>query len=206
MNFKPSKLVWICMALVIVLNVFMFFHDPLKFSNSKKCIYLTCRKYSLIFALVILGLDLCHGVGLTFINPLPYTPTFWFIPFTILAVMIILLNFNESTIVVKDNNFNPLPELFFTKTVRIIFRSVIALLYLILFIMRYATEAVPTLGVQPKLERFFFNRFGGLTPGNQLLFFLSWLTIFTLPLAGFRLYQEITYHPTKYNQPLGWNR
>ena len=206
MKLQPSYLVWISVTLVLLLNIFMFFMDQYKYSNSQKCLNLTCRKYSLIFALVILTLDLCNGFTITHINPLPYIPRFWYIPVSILATMVILLHYNESEIVVKDTSFQPLPEFFFTHNVRIIFRAFITLLYLIIFMSRYLTESLPTIEVQSKLERFVYSKFGGLHYNNKICFMLSWITIFTIPLAGFRLYQEITYHPTKYNLPLAWIR
>lgn len=206
MNLKPSYIVWISLVLVLFLNIFMFFHDQFKYSNSRKCLFLNCRKYSLIFALTIFGLDMINGMCTTFINPLPFTPIYWFIPVAILGTMVILLHLNETSIVVKDSTFSPPPEFFMNHNVRIIFRSVIILLYLILFMSRYITESLPTIDIQSFPEKYIYSKFGGLRESNKIWFFLSWITIFTIPLATFRLYQEITFHPTKYNQPLAWTR
>lgn len=205
MELTPSYLTWSILALILILNPIIFFNDPFKYSNSSKCLHLTCRRYSLIMALVILAIDMILAISLTLINPLPYLPKFWFIPYTIIVFMIILLHFNESKIVVKDKRFTPPPEFFFRKKTRIVCRAILASLYLLIIVARFASESQPTISTQTKPERFLYNRFGGLHSQNVIPFFLSWLTIIALPVAGLRLYQEITYHPSKYNQPLAWH-
>ena len=203
---ETSYLTWFFLILVMILNIVMVFHDPLKYSISKKCLLLPCRQYSLILSLVTLTLDLMIGISLTYLNPIPFVPKIWFIPVGIIYLMVVLLHFNQSDIVFQDHSFKPPPETFFKKTTRIIFRSIILSLYLFILIGRIASETRPTLSTQPLAEKFIYNRFGGFSSQNYFIFFISWVTILTIPLAGIRLYQTITYHPTKYNQPLAWNQ
>lgn len=206
MPFPPNYFVWGLVALLLFLNILIFFHDPLVYAHPQKCLFLRCRTYSLVYALAILFLDLCLVIGLTHIAGPTYLPTYWYIPFALLATMIILLRFNETQVTSKENRFTPLPLYFFRKNGRIIIRSIILALYLIIILVRYLTEAQPTIPTQNLAERFFYNRFGGLSQKNSLLFLLSILTVFSIPLAIFRLYQEITFHPTIYNLPLAWHR
>lgn len=203
---ETSYLTWFFLILVIILNLIMVFHDPLKYSISKKCLLLQCRKYSLALSLITLTLDLLIAISLTYINPIPFLPKIWYIPVAIIAFMVILLHYNESQVVFKDHSFKPPPEFFFKKTTRIIFRGIILALYLFLFIGRFASETQPTISTQPFIQRVFYNRFGGFGSHNYLLFFISWITLLTIPLASIRLYQSITYHPTIYHQPLAWNQ
>ena len=203
---EPNYIVWGLASILVIFNILMFFHDPLVYANPKKCLFLQCRQYSLVYALATLFLDLCLLVGLTHIAGLPYLPTYWYIPFGILAVSIILLQFNTTTVAAKEHRFTPLPIYFFRKNGRIVFRSIILTLYIVIFVSRYLVEAQPTIPTQPRVERFFYNRFGGLSQRNSIFFLLSLLTIFSIPLSAFRLYQEITFHPTIYNLPLAWHR
>lgn len=208
MDLEPSYLTWGLLGPLLILNILIFFHDPYKYSNSQNCLELPCRPYSLTTALFTLFLDLCLAASLTHINPLPFLPTFWYIPFGIIAIMIILLHFNESNVVVKDKRFNPPPEYFFKKPVRMVIRGVITILYLLIITARLSSETIPTLKLEtlPFSHRFLYNRFGGLNANNMVPFFLSWLSILALPIAIIRLYQTIKYHPSDYNQPLPWNK
>jgi hypothetical protein len=206
MQLEPNYIIWGAVSLLLILNLLIYFHDPLIYANPQKCFFLQCRKYSLVYALVILGLDLCLVISLTHLAGPPYLPTYWYIPFAILAVLIILMRYNETQITAKEHRFTPLPLYFFRKNGRIIIRSIILALYLIILLSRYLTEALPTIPTQSLPERFFYNRFGGLTQKNSIIFLLSILTVFSIPIATFRLYQEITFHPTIYNLPLAWHR
>lgn len=206
MPFAPNYIVWGLVALLLFLNLLIFFHDPLVYANPQKCLFLRCRPYSLVYALAILFLDLCLVISLTHLAAPPYLPTYWYIPFALLATMIILLRFNETQLTAKEHRFTPLPLYFFRKNGRIIIRSIILAFYLIILLSRYLTEALPTIPTQSLPERFFYNRFGGLSQSNSIIFLLSILTVFSIPLTAFRLYQEITFHPTIYNLPLAWHR
>lgn len=203
---EPNYLIWALIAFLLILQSIIFFHEQLQYSNAKICSMIQCRQYSLIFALVSLCLSMFLIISITHIAPPPFLPTFWYIGFGIVAFMIILLHFNQTNIINSDNNFHPPPEHFFGKKTRIVIRSLILALIIIIFLARYMTEELPTLSTQPFVEKFILNRFGGLQQGNVPFFYLSWLTILAIPFTTFRLIQEITFHPSAYYLPLNWYR
>lgn len=206
MEIQPNYLIWGLVSILIILQSIIFFHEQFLYSKAKICALLECRKYSLILALVTFAFSMCLIISLTHIAAPPFLPTFWYVGFGIVALMIILLYYNQTDIISADHRFSPPPQHFFGKTTRIIIRSLIVGLFLIIFLGRYMTEAMPTLTTQPFLERFVYNRFGGLQTGNIPFFYLSWVTILSVPFTVFRLIQEITFHPTPYYLPLNWYR
>lgn len=206
MKVQTSLLPYGFLSGILFLNIFIFFHDPLKYSGAPKCLDFPCRTYSLMAAFLTLLLDLFLAISLTHTNPLPFVPTYWYIPFAIIAAMVIWLHYNESRIVVKDRDFHPPPEFFVKKPVRIATRAIILGFYLLLLTSRLATETQSTIPTQPFFQRTIFNKFGGLQGGNTIPFFLAYVAFMLLiPLASFRLYQDITYHAGDYHLPPSWN-
>ena len=203
---EPNYLIWALIAVLLILQSTIFFHEQFQYSNAKICFMLECRQYSLIFALVTLALSMALIISITHIAPPPFLPTFWYLGFGIVALMIILLHFNQTDIINSDNTFHPPPQHFFGKKTRIVIRALILALILIIFLARYMKEALPTLSTQPFAEKFILNRFGGLTQENKVFFYLSWLTVLAVPFTTFRLVQEVTFHPTAYFLPLNWYR
>lgn len=206
MEIKPNYLIWGLVTVLLILQSTIFFHEQFLYSKAKVCALLECRKYSLILALITFTLSMFLIISLTHIAAPPFLPTYWYVGFGIVALMIILLYFKQTKIISTDHRFNPPPEHFFGKTTRITIRALILALFLLIFLARYMAEKMPTLTTQPFLERFVYNRFGGLQPGNTPFFYLSWLTILAVPFTIFRLIQEITFHPNAYHLPLNWYR
>ena len=204
MTLKPNYLIWGLVSVLLILQSTIFFHEQLQYSNAKMCLRLQCRQYSLIYAILTFVFSMFLVISLTHIAPPPYLPTFWYLGFGIIALMIILLHYNQTNIISSDRTFHPPPQYFFGKKTRIVIRSLILALILLIFLGRYMEEALPTLETQPFLEKYIFNRFGGLQQGNIPFFYLSWLTILAFPFTIFRLVQEITFHPTAYHLPLNW--
>tara|TARA_B100000963_G_C22582887_1_gene651687 strand:+ start:380 stop:1000 length:621 start_codon:yes stop_codon:yes gene_type:complete len=206
MEIKPNYLIWGLVALLLILQSMVFFHEQLQYSKAKICLYMECRLYSLIYALVTFTFSMFLLISLTHIAAPPFLPTYWYIGFGIVALMIILLHHNQTNIISGDHKFSPPPEHFFGKKTRIVIRSLILALVILIFVVRYMAESQPTLTTQPFIERFIYNRFGGLQQGNIPFFYLSWLTILIVPFNIFRLVQEVTFHPTAYHLPLNWYR
>ncbi len=205
MKMEPSYIIWLCLIILILFNMLIYFHDPYLYSNATNCLHLKCKEYALFAGILTLVADVCLATSLTFINPIPYLPTYWFVGLAVIYIMLIYTNYNQADIVTQDEKFNPPPEGFFKKNFRIGFRIIILTLYIFIFLGRFSTETQPTIGVQPWTEKLLYNRFGGLTKPNAIPFFLSWASIIAIPIASIQLYKTVKYHPSNHNQPVSWS-
>ena len=203
---QPSYLVWGMLTILIILNIIIFFHDPLLYTDSKSdsCFNKSCRNYTLTTTLITFALDMCLFISLTFINPIPYLSKYLFVSVGILYLLVILLKYNQTLIIQSNTNFQPPPEGFFYQNVRLGIRIVILALYCLIILGRFASETMETGSAQPILERLVYSRFGGYNKTNQIPFALSWITFLVIPIASIRLYQTVKFHPKNYDLPLQW--
>lgn len=205
MNLEPNYLIWIALVILIIFNIIINYNDPFLYSNSKNCLFVKCKEYAFISGSASLFFDVCIAISLTLVNPIPYLPKYWVIPLVILYFMAIYTNYNQAQIVTKDEPFGVPPEGFFNKKTRIIFRSIILILYTFIFLGRLGTESQPTIKIQSLAEKFLYNRFGGFKKGNEVAFLLGWISLLSIPVSVLQLYKTIKYFPTNYNQPVSWS-
>lgn len=200
-----TNILWIIVLLLITLNLTIYISDPLKHSKQIACLGLPCKSYSLSMALLIFTIDLIIIIVLTHTKPfIAYLPPMWYVALGILGYMIILLTHHTTNVVEENRKLNPPDDYLLNKDIRLILYIVVLGLYIILFLTLYTVDVKNTISVQPILERFFFNRFGGYKKGNKIIFALSCLIFLGIPLTIIRVIQGTQYHPYYYKLPLSW--
>ena len=200
-----TNILWIIAFLIMFLNLIIYVSDPLKHSNQVECLGLHCRNYSFAMALFAFTIDLIIMIVLTHTKPfIEFMPSMWYVALGILGYLLIFLTFKTNFVVEQGKKLDPPDDYLLNKNIRLIMYIIVLALYIILFVTLYTVDTQNTIAVQPFLERFLYNRFGGYKKGNKIMFALSLLIILGIPLASIRVHKGIYYHPQFYKLPLSW--
>ena len=200
-----TNLLWFMVFVNSIINLLSALSDPLKYSLENACYRLPCRTYSISTSVIFFVIDIILLGILTHTNPIIETlPTYWYLMYGFLGLFVIYLNFSKSEIITPNKRINPPPEIIYSKNVRLALYIVSLTLYVLIFIVRYVTEAQSVIPKQTELEKFFWNRFGGYKPDNITNFVLSYFVLIALPLSIIRVIKGVEYHPGWYNLPLSW--
>ena len=200
-----TNLLWFMVFVNSIINIISALSDPLKYSLENACLRLPCRTYSISTSIIFFIIDIILLGILTHTNPIIDTlPTYWYLMYGFLGLFVIYLNFNKSEIIRPNKRINPPPEIIYSKNVRLTFYIISLTLYVLIFLVRYITEAQSVIPKQTELEKFFWNRFGGYKPDNITNFVLSYFVLIALPLSIIRVIKGVEYHPGWYNLPLSW--
>ena len=200
-----TNLLWFMVFVNSIINILSALSDPLKYSLENACFRIPCRTYSILTSITFFVIDIILLGILTHTNPIIETlPTYWYLMYGFLGLFVIYLNHNKSEIIRPNKRLNPPPEILYSKNVRLAFYIISLTLYVLIFLVRYITEAQSVIPKQTPLERFFWNRFGGYQPNNITNFVLSYFVLIALPLSIIRVINGVEYHPGWYNLPLSW--
>ena len=200
-------LIWLLLLTTITLNIIIFINDPLKSStsNTNKCFGIKCRDYSLYTFIILMTCDIFILIALSNTDPFtPYLPSFWYLVVGFFLLLIPILYFRTIKEVIPNRKINPPPESQLNKKTRTFLSFLLLTSYVALITLRYVRNPLPTQSLQPFLEKFFYNRFGGHIPGNIIPFILSFFSITAIPLSLYKFIQSKNYHPQDYNLPLAW--
>lgn len=200
-----TNLLWLLVFTNSVINLISALSDPLKYSLENTCYKLPCRTYSITTSLIFFIVDIILLGILSHTNPILNTlPTYWYLGYGFLGLFVIYLNHNKSEIIVPNKRINPPPDIIFSKNVRFGLYLTSLTLYILIFSIRYLTEAQIVIPQQSTSEKLFWNRFSGYKPNNIINFVLSYAILLVIPLAILRTIIGDNYHPGFYNLPLSW--
>lgn len=199
--------IWLLLLTTITLNIIIFVNDPLKSStsNTNKCLGIKCRDYTVYTFIILMTCDIFILTALSITDPFtPFLPPYWYLIVGFFLLLIPILYFRTTREVIPNRKLNPPPESQINKKTRTFLSFLLLTSYVALITLRFIRNPLPTQTLQPFLERFFYNRFGGHIPGNIIPFILSYFSLIAIPLAFFKFIQAKNYHPQKYNLPLSW--
>ena len=200
-------IIWILLLTTITLNLVLLVNDPLKnsTSNTKKCLGVKCRDYTLYTFIILIVCDIFILIALAVSDPFtPYLPSYWYLVVGFFLVLIPILYFRTTREIIPNGRLNPPPESQLNKKTRTFLSFLLLTAYVALITLRYLRKPLITQSLQPFLEKFFYNRFGGHMPGNIIPFTLSFFSIIAIPVSLYKFIQAKNYHPQDYNLPLAW--
>lgn len=206
---------WIVYIIALVLVLYSYVIEPMRFSNKKTWFGLSYKYENFImmcftaffYIFVFLGLWLT----------IPFTeilPEYWYIPIIVFIFAIILhLTISAPTINLAPQNraakeqerLQPPPSYFQPKSVRKAMYYVILILDIIMFVQGLIYAGIKTNFKTTVLHQFFLNRFGGTNPENMLNFATEWLGMFGILIDVYWIYGLETFSPCKYGLPASWN-
>ena len=198
---------WIILGITIILTVFAYLQEPIRFSGNKGFLGLKYRAHYFVLICFTLFLYFFNVLGLEFTIPFSKDmPFMWYIPLIIIIYAIITDITMQSKIVDnKDGNLEAPPSYLLPKKYRLLIYYFIILFDIIIFI-----QALLYAGIVPQfkttiLHQFFLNRFGGFTPQNKVMFIISWLGIAGLAMDAYMIKNQYGFTACRYGLPESWN-
>lgn len=186
-------------------NIFLYLNNPLKHTDIINCYKLPCNIYTIYSTLILFTIDIILLGILTYTEKvLDFLPKTWFLFYGFLGYLIVFLVYSTTRIVKRNKKINPPDEILLNKNFRFSFYVISLLLYLGIIFLRYTKDPLETIDTQPFLDKYFFNRFGGIKEKNIINFVLSYLSLIAIPISLLRTIDGAKYQPEYYNLPLSW--
>lgn len=197
---------WFFFLLVIVLTVFLFIQEPVRFSGVHSKIGLPMKWHYYVIAIANAFNYIFTFLALWY--TIPFTtkfPAYWYLPLFILVLLIYTQYTISSRIVTDDGTFNPPPNYLLPKKYRLFFHYFILVLDVLIFIQFMLASGNLNIEVKTYLDKYVFGKFGGFIPGNKLNFIVSWLALLGLANDIYNIYMQTGFVACKYNLPASWN-
>jgi len=198
---------WITLFITILLTIFAYIQEPIRFSGNYGSLGLKYKGQYFILSCITLFLYFFNLLGLEFTIPFSNNlPYLWYIPLIIIIYSIILdITLRTEIVTNKNNNLEAPPSYLLPKKYRLYIYYFIILFDIIIFIQSFIYAGISPVFKTTLLHQLFLNRFGGFTPTNIIIFIISWLGIIGLLLDGYMIYNQYIFSACYYSLPESWN-
>jgi len=197
---------WFFFLLAIVLTIFLFIQDPIRFSGIKGFTGLSMKWHMYIISVINALNYIITFLALWFTIPFTRNLTpYWYVPLFIIIITIYTQFTINAKITTNDGTLNPPPDYLLPKKYRLFFHYFILVLDVIIFTQFFLAQGNLNIEVKTYLDKYIFGRFGGFIEGNKIAFIASWMGLIGLSNDIYNIHLQTQYKACKYNLPDSWN-
>lgn len=204
-NLLNKNFRWMLMISVMILNFIAFYHDPIRFSDTKFMDILPSKWFAYITGMYTFAMDAITFIGLWLTIPLTdLLPPYWYISFVVIGFAIITQITIDTKLVRDNGELNPPPQYLFPIKYRIIIYALILIIDTIMFIQFYIASGIKDGYNYKIIDVVFLGRFGSFK-SNKIAFTLAWLGLLGVFADIIALRLQYNYEACNYNHPISWN-
>lgn len=202
------ELRWFFYFTALILTVFAYFQEPLRYSNAEGITGLTLSWETYILSMINLVNYFITLFGLWLTIPFLFgMPNYWFIAlFIFLMALFTEIFINTKDYVNVDNNiFQPPPDNFYPKKYRLIIHYFILIFDVLIFLQLFLATNDISINAKTFLDKYLLGRFGGWVKGNRINFLASWLATVGILFDIYNIRNQTYFYPCKYKLPITWD-